>query len=158
MKQSGDAGLMMKMPHYCWVAVVIVLLCLKGCSSTGTTEDPIAASTPAEKAIQLRERLLVLQAKLNEQKAALKKVVNNEADLELLLRLMSVKQRDLIAASGETVSTDSSDIPSEGSSEGAAVQQLNIDYLQTMASNQAALRSDLAKLIHDLTALSVSSQ
>jgi hypothetical protein len=159
MKQSSDEGLLIKMPHYCWIVAVVILLCLQGCSSTDSVDDVVVASTPAEKAQQLRERLLVLQAKLNEQKTALKNVINNEADLELLLRLMNVKQQDLIAASKQNEASDNERQPTADTpSTELAAQQLNVDYLQTMAANQAALRADLAKLIQDLNALSANSQ
>lgn len=159
MSLSGNEGLTKKMPHYCWIAAVVVLLCLQGCSSTSSTDEPLVAATPAEKAQQLRERLLALQAKLNEQKAALKNVINNEADLELLLRLMNVKQQDLLAASAQDETAEGSEQASDDAPEVAlAAQQLNVDYLQTMAANQAALRADLARLLQDLNALSANSQ
>lgn len=143
MSSSGDNSFNMTMPHYCWIAAVIVLLCLQGCSSSAEVEEQVVVQTTAEKATHLRERLLALQAKLNDQKIALKTVINNEADLELLLRLMHAKQQEQAATPAETT-------PAE--------QQLNVDYLQKMAANQAALRSDLAKLLQDLNALSAKSQ
>jgi hypothetical protein len=86
-------------------------------------------------------------------------VINNEADLELLLRLMNVKQQDLIAASKQNEASDNERQPTvDTPSTELAAQQLNVDYLQTMAANQAALRADLAKLIQDLNALSANSQ
>ena len=148
MNASGTTGFRLELPHCCWIAIVIIVLCLQGCSSSPEVEPPVVVQTAAEKATQLRERLLALQVKLNEQKVALKSVINNEAHLELLLRLMNAKQQEPAVASDGTTSEQQPD---------AATQQLNVDYLQKMAANQAALRADLAKLLQDLNALSAAS-
>lgn len=123
-------------------AALIILSLLPGCSMLSTeVEEPKAELTQAEKVADLKERLLATHHKMHMQRAELQKLLSNEADLEMLIRLMHVKQQKM-QLTGE----------SAGQS-----QEVTVDYLQVMAANQAALKSDLSALMAELNALKATA-
>lgn len=74
------------------------------------------------------------------QRAQLLKLLNNEADVELLIRLMHVKQKKEQLTDDSTENTES----------------VTTDYLQVMLGNQATLKTDLARLMDELNTLTAS--
>lgn len=128
------------------VAAVIVLSLLPGCSVLpGTEEEPKPEPTQVEKVAELKQRLQETLTRLQVQKAELHKLIHSEADLEILIRLMHVKQK-------KAQWTDNQNI------EGVVTEkEVTVDYLQMMAANQNALKSDLSRLVQELNALTAAS-
>lgn len=119
-------------------AALIVLSLLPGCA-VFTEEKPELKTelTQAEKVADLKKRLLATHQKMHMQRAQLQKLLNSEADVEQLIRLMQVKQQKaqfIGDSAGQT-------------------QEVTVDYLQVMAANQAALKTDLFRLMEELNAL-----
>ncbi|MBY0417884.1 MAG: hypothetical protein K2W88_07470 [Pararheinheimera sp.] len=124
------------------VAAVIVLSLLPGCSVLpGIGDEPKPEPTQAEKVEILKVRLQDTLAKLQLQKAELKKLIHSEADLEILIRLMHTNQKKAPVANAESA---------DGAEKGTTV---TVDYLQMMTANQNTLKSDLASLVQELNAL-----
>lgn len=123
-------------------AALIILSLLPGCSMLQTeAEQPVAELTQAEKVADLRKRLLATHHKMHMQRAELKKLLNNETDLEHLMRLMQVKQQK-----------------AQFTGDGAGkTKEVTVDYLQVMAANQNALKTDISKLMEELKALQAPS-
>lgn len=123
-------------------AALIILSLLPGCSMLPESEEePKAELTQAEKVADLKKRLLATHQKMHMQRAQLQKLLNNEADVEQLMRLMQVKQQKLQFT---------------GDSAGQT-QEVTVDYLQVMAANQTTLKTDLARLMEELNALTATS-
>jgi hypothetical protein len=123
-------------------AAVIILSLLPGCS--GLSNDEVAPKvelTQAERVADLKKRLLATHQKMHMQRAELQKLLGNEADLERLIRLMHVKQQKMQLT---------------GDSAGRS-EEVTVDYLQVMAANQAALKSDLSTLMAELNALTATA-
>lgn len=119
-------------------AALIILILLPGCSVLSTeVEEPKAELTQVEKVADLKKRLLATHHKMHMQRAELQKLLNNEADLELLIRLMHVKQQQM-QFTGEFAGQN---------------KEVTVDYLQVMAANQAAMKSDLSKLMAEINAI-----
>lgn len=128
------------------VAAFIVLSLLPGCSTfSGAEDEPKLEPTQVEKVAELKLRLQETLAKFQLQKAEFQKLIHSEADLELLIRLMHVKQKKEQSADSQMV-------------EGAVTEkEVTVDYLQMMAANQNALKSDLSRLMQELNALTAAS-
>lgn len=136
-------------PESMWQAVIlygtaalIILNLLPGCSMLQTqAEQPVAERTQAEKVADLRKRLLATHHKMHMQRAELKKLLNNETDLEHLMRSMQVKQQK-----------------AQFTGDGAGkTKEVTVDYLQVMAANQNALKTDISKLMEELKVLQAPS-
>jgi hypothetical protein len=125
-------------------AALVVLSLLPGCSLMAPEPEQVKVElTQAEQLAALKTRLRDTLVKLQLQKAELKKMIHNDADLELLMRLMYVRQQQ------ETrQNQDGSSLPTQG----------DIDYLQRMTANQAAIKTDLARLLQDINALTETSE
>jgi hypothetical protein len=123
-------------------AALIILSLLPGCSILSEEEEvPPKELTQAEKVADLRQRLLATHHKMHLQRAQLQKLLGNEADLEHLIRLMHVKKQQT-QITGE---------------DAGQTKEVTVDYLQVMAANQSALKSDLVKLMQELNALTADS-
>ena len=127
------------------VASLIVLTLVSGCSTV--TDEPQAELTQQERIADLKKRLLATHTKLHMQRAALQKLINNDADLDKLIRLMYVSQPAPVEPG-----TQNEDESKEAS------KQINTDYLQQMTANQAAMKSDLAELLQEINALSATAK
>lgn len=126
------------------VAALIVFSLLPGCSTFSTEPEEVSAElSQAERIAVLKKRLLETHQKLHMQKAELEKLIHNDADLELLLRLMYVKQQAGPVSDGQKDNAQKSQ-PTEPN---------EMDYLQRMVANQAAIKSDLAKLIQEINSI-----
>jgi len=128
------------------LASLIVLTLVSGCSTV--TDEPQAELTQQERITDLKKRLLATHTKLHMQRAALQKLINNDADLDKLLRLMYVSQPVPVEPGTQN----------EDEGKEAQSKQINTDYLQQMTANQAAMKSDLAELLQEINALSATAK
>lgn len=123
-------------------AALIILILLPGCSVLSTeVKEPKAELTQVEKVADLKKRLLATHHKMHMQRAELQKLLSNDADLELLVRLMHVKQQQM-QFTGESAGQN---------------KEVTVDYLQVMVANQAAMKTDLSRLMEELNALTAAS-
>lgn len=129
-------------------AALVVLSLLSGCSTFSAEPKEVSAElSQSERFAALKKRLLETHYKLHMQRAELQKLINNDAELELLLRLMYVKQQNN-SASGEQ----------ENDAEKQQVAESNeVDYLQRMVANQVAIKSDLAKLLQEINTMAAGA-
>ncbi|MBU1619229.1 MAG: hypothetical protein KJ556_15985 [Gammaproteobacteria bacterium] len=119
-------------------AALIILSLLPGCSMLSSEPQKVEAElTQVEKVAVLKKRLLETHHKLHMQRAQLQKLINNDADLEQLIRLMHIRQQQT-QLSGDAV---------------GQTKEVTVDYLQVMAANQQTLKSDLARLVSELNTL-----
>jgi hypothetical protein len=81
------------------------------------------------------------------QRAELKKLINNDAELELLLRMMYVKKQN----------NPSSDEQENDAENQQVAESTEVDYLQRMVANQVAIKSDLAKLLQEINTMSAGT-
>lgn len=129
-------------------AALVALSLLSGCStfSAESEEVPVELSK-SERLTELKQRLLETQHKLDMQRAELKKLINNNAELELLLRMMYVKKQKNPASDEQDHDADKPQV----------TESNEVDYLQRMVANQAAIKSDLAKLLQELNTMSAGT-
>jgi hypothetical protein len=122
-------------------AALVVLSLLPGCSMLSREPEKVEAElTQVEKVAVLKKRLLETHHKLHMQRAQLQKLINNDADLEQLIRLMHIKQQQT-QLSGDAA---------------GQTKEVTVDYLQVMAANQQTLKSELSRLMFELNTLTAA--
>jgi len=117
--------------------LVAGLLWLSACSSVPPSEENKPPSN-TDKVAVIKDRISKVQSELASQRAAVKALINNDTDLELLLRLLNSPEPEAATAEGQS--------PSENTQP----TMKRIDRLQTMIANQALLKSELKKLFDQL--------
>lgn len=128
-------------------AALVALSLLSGCSTFSAESEEVPVElTQSERLTELKQRLLETHHKLHMQRAELKKLINNDAELELLLRMMYVKKQKNPASDEQDHGTDKQQVESN-----------ERDYLQRMVANQAAIKSDLAKLLQEISTMSAGT-
>jgi epoxyqueuosine reductase QueG len=129
-------------------AALVALSLLSGCSTFSTESEEVPAElSQSERLTELKQRLLETHHKLHMQRAELKKLINNDAELELLLRMMYVKKQKNPLPDAQ-----------ENDAKNQLVAESNeVDYLQRMVANQVAIKSDLAKLLQEINTMSAGT-
>ncbi|MCA1929496.1 hypothetical protein [Rheinheimera sp.] len=129
-------------------AALVALSLLSGCSTFSSEPEEVSAElNQSERLTELKQRLLETHHKLHMQRAELKKLINNDAELELLLRMMYVKKQN----------NPSSDEQENDAENQQVAESTEVDYLQRMVANQVAIKSDLAKLLQEINTMSAGT-